>query len=156
MEIMADRAIRTDRSEELLRLEHKTPVDSLDALFYAHDLAYQLQPQSKDIPSADLALIGGIELLTAAGQLDAEASLYAGGTILGLLSFMAVNGNLPSGTVLVPAETTALHDIEYGLSHLTFAERGDALNFLESIATDTSVLRRCSRRIIPLATCLPR
>ena len=59
----------------------RAPVDSLDALFYSHDLAYQLQPQSKDIPSADLALIGGIELLTAAGQHDAEVSLYAGGTI---------------------------------------------------------------------------
>jgi hypothetical protein len=111
------------------------PVDSLDTLFYLHDLAYQLQPQSNEIPSADLALIQGIELLTATGQLDAEASLYAGGTILGLLSFMAVNGNLPSATELVPAETTALSEIEYGLAHLTPGERGLALNFLEDVAT---------------------
>jgi hypothetical protein len=111
------------------------PVDSLDTLFYAHDLAYQLQPQSKEIPSADLALITGIELLTTTGQLDAEASLYAGGTIFGLLAFMAVNGNLPSTTELVPAETTALYDIEYGLTHLTPAESGLALNFLEDVAT---------------------
>ena len=48
---------------------------------------------------------------------------------------MAVNGNLPSVTELVPAETTALHDIGYGLFHLTPAERGPALNFLESVAT---------------------
>jgi hypothetical protein len=110
------------------------PVDALDTLFFAHDLQYQLHPGVKDIPSADLTLITGIELLTAAGQLDAEGSLYAGGTILSLLAYMGVNGNLPSITVLVPAESTALYDIGYGLTHLAGAEASLAVNFLEDIA----------------------
>src|SRR5262245_66181288 len=46
------------------------PVDQLDGLFLAHDLAYQLQPSADEIPSADLALVHGIELLTTMGQLD--------------------------------------------------------------------------------------
>ena len=54
------------------------PVDQLDALFFNHDLAYQLQPSANEIPSADLALIHGIELLTVTGPLDAEASLCRG------------------------------------------------------------------------------
>jgi hypothetical protein len=110
------------------------PVDNLDTLFFYHDLAYQQQPLSKDIPSADLALTHGIELLTAAGQLDAEASLYAGATILVVISSMAVNGNLPSPSELLTADATAVYDIQYGLSHLTPTERGLAQNFLLDIA----------------------
>ena len=100
------------------------PVDQLDALFFAHDLAYQLQPSANEIPSADLALIHGIESLTTTGSLDAEASLYAGATILGVISFMALNGNLPSPQELAVADATATYDIEYGLSHLSPTEQG--------------------------------
>src|SRR5262249_12156395 len=48
------------------------PVDSLDMYFYLHDFAYQTQlpPGAKELPSADLALIHGIESLT--GHMDAE------------------------------------------------------------------------------------
>jgi hypothetical protein len=100
------------------------PVDQLDALFYTHDLAYQLQPSANEIPSADLALIHGIESLTATGSLDAEASLYAGATILGVISLMALNGNLSSPLELAVADATAAYDIEYGLSHLSPTEQG--------------------------------
>ena len=90
-----------------------------DALFFTHDLVYQLQPSANEIPSADLALIHGIESLTATGSLDAEASLYAGAAILGVISSMALNGNLPSPQELAVADATATYDIEYGLSHLS-------------------------------------
>src|SRR5690349_7804959 len=69
------------------------PVDNLDTLFKMHDLAYQTQAQfpGQEFPSADLALIHGIEGLT--GHLDAEASLYGGAAILGIAAFMAANGH---------------------------------------------------------------
>lgn len=110
------------------------PVDQLDALFFAHDLAYQLQPSANEIPSADLALIHGIESLTATGSLDAEASLYAGATILGVISFMGLNGNLPSPQELAVADATAAYDIEYGLSHLSPTEQGLAEGAVQDIA----------------------
>ncbi len=110
------------------------PVDQLDALFFNHDLAYQLQPSANEIPSADLALIHGIELLTATGPLDAEASLYAGAVTLGVISSMGLNGNLPSQTELVEADATAAYDIQYGLSHLSPTERGLAEAAVQDIA----------------------
>jgi Domain of unknown function (DUF4214) len=110
------------------------PVDQLDALFFTHDLAYQLQPSANEIPTADLALIHGIESLTAAGSLDAEASFYAGATILGVISFMALNGNLPSAPELALANATASYDIEYGLSHLSPTEQGLAEAATQDIA----------------------
>jgi hypothetical protein len=113
------------------------PVDNLDTLFFYHDLAYQQQPLSKEIPSADLALIHGIELLTAAGQLDAEASLYAGAAILAVISSMAVNGNLPAPSELLTADATAVHDIQHGLSHLTPTERGPHRWRMRSAAAST-------------------
>jgi len=68
------------------------PVDKLDTLFFFHDLAYQNSGAS-EIPSADLALIHGIEYLTATHQLDAEASFYGGAAILGVAAFMALHGH---------------------------------------------------------------
>ena len=62
------------------------PVDQLDALFKAHDLAYQNSGATED-PSADLAVIHGIEYLTATHQLDAEASFYGGAAIFGRRRF---------------------------------------------------------------------
>jgi hypothetical protein len=111
------------------------PVDQLDALFYSHDLAYQQQPSANEIPSADLALIHGIEFLTATGSLDAEASLYAGAVTLGLIAFMGLNGNLPSSNELLLAEATAASDIQYGLSHLSTSEVGLAGAAVQDIAT---------------------
>jgi hypothetical protein len=109
------------------------PVDKLDALFYAHDLAYQQNPSATEISSADLTLIHGIEILTATRQLDAEASLYAGATILGIASFMAANGNPLSLRELIVADATAAYDIKYGLSHLSSTERGQAEAALQNI-----------------------
>ena len=85
------------------------------------------------IPSADLTLIHGIEILTATRQLDAEASLYAGATILGIASFMAANGNPLSLRELIVADATAAYDIKYGLSHLSSTERGQAEAALQNI-----------------------
>jgi len=111
------------------------PLDQLDALFFTHDLAYQLQPSANEIPSADLALIQGIESLTATGSLDAEASLYGGAAILGVISNMGLNGNLPSPQELAVADATAAYDIEYGLSHLSPTEQGLAEAAVQDIAT---------------------
>ena len=115
------------------------PVDKLDGLFFAHDLAYQLHPSATEIPSADLALIHGIEYLTATKQLDAEGSLYGGAATLGLIAFMAANGHPLSPWEFVLASATAVHDIEYGLNHLSSAERALAENALQNIVATFEV-----------------
>ena len=108
------------------------PVDQLDALFKAHDLAYQNSGATED-PSADLALIHGIEYLTATHQLDAEASFYGGAAILGVAAFMAHYGHPLSPGELSLADATALYDIQYGLSHLSSTERAMATAELQNI-----------------------
>ena len=107
------------------------PVDQLDALFKAHDFAYQSSPSATELPVADLNLIHGIEELT--GQLDAEASFYGGAAILGVATFMALNGHPLSPGELVLADATALYDIQYGLSHLSSTERVMAAHALQDI-----------------------
>jgi hypothetical protein len=102
------------------------PVDKLDKLFFRHDLAYQQNPSATEIPSADLALIHGIEHLTTTHQLGAEASFYAGAAILGVVAFMALNGHPLSPGELLLAEATAQHDIQYGLNHFNSTERAMA------------------------------
>jgi hypothetical protein len=113
-------------------------VDQLDARFFLHDLAYQLQPSANEIPSADLALIHGIEFLTATRQLDAEASLYGGATILGIMAFMAANGHPLSPSEFLLASATAAYDIQYGFNHLSPTERalaeGAAQNIVAAFA----------------------
>jgi hypothetical protein len=108
------------------------PVDQLDALFEAHDLAYQ-NSGATELPSADLTLIHGIEYLTATHQLDAEASFYGGAAILGVAAFMALNGHPLSPGELLFADATALHDIQYGLSHLSSTERAMAAAEVQNI-----------------------
>jgi hypothetical protein len=107
------------------------PVDQLDHLFKVHDLAYQSHPAKTELPVADLNLIHGIEGLT--GQLDAEASFYGGAAILGVAAFMALNGHPLSPGQLLLADATALHDIQYGLSHLSSTESVMAANALQDI-----------------------
>jgi hypothetical protein len=108
------------------------PVDKLDALFAVHDLAYQ-NSGAAELPSADLALIHGIEYLTATHQLDAEGSFYGGTAILGVAAFMAVDGHPLSPGELFLADATALYDIQHGLSHLSSAERAMATAELQNI-----------------------
>jgi hypothetical protein len=108
------------------------PVDKLDTLFFFHDLAYQNSGAS-EIPSADLALIHGIEYLTATHQLDAEASFYGGAAVLGVAAFMALHGHPLSPGELFLADATALYDIQYGLSHLNSTERAMATAELQNI-----------------------
>jgi hypothetical protein len=97
-----------------------------------------LQPSANEIPSADLALIHGIEFLTATRQLDAEASLYGGATILGLMAFMAANGHPLSPSEFLLASATAAYDIQYGFNHLSPTERalaeGAAQNIVAAFA----------------------
>ena len=108
------------------------PVDKLDTLFFFHDLAYQ-NSGGTEVPSADLALIHGIEYLTATHQLDAEASFYGGAAILGVAAFMALNGHPLSPGELFLADATALHDIQFGLSHLSSTERAMATAELQNV-----------------------
>src|SRR5262249_56588227 len=112
----------------------KPAVDNLDTLFYFHDFAYQTQlpPGAKELPSADLALIHGIEGLT--GHLDAEASLYGGAAILGVAAFMAANGHPLSPLESFVATATAAYDIQFGLNHLSPTERAMAATAVQSIA----------------------
>jgi hypothetical protein len=109
------------------------PVDNLDALFKLHDFAYQtqLQPPAKELPSADLALIHGIESLT--GHLDAEASLYGGAAILGIASFMTANGHPLSPLESFVATAIATYDIQFGLNHLSSTERAMAAAAVQDI-----------------------
>jgi hypothetical protein len=109
------------------------PVDKLDTLFFRHDRAYQKNPTATEIPSSDLALIHGIEYLTATHQLDAEASYYGGAAILGVAAFMALNGHPLSPGALLFADATALHDIQYGLSHFNSTEYAMAEAALQDI-----------------------
>ena len=113
--------------------DFSTAVDKLDTLFEAHDFAYQSHPLSKEIPSADLALIHGIEGLT--GKLDAEASLYGGAAILGVMAFMAANGHPLSPIEFLFASATAAYDIQYGLNHLSPTEHALAEGALQNIVT---------------------
>jgi hypothetical protein len=108
-------------------------VDPLDILFEIHDFAYQSQPSANEIPVADLALIHGIEQLTALRQLDAEASLYGGAAILGTMAFMAANGHPLSPIESLLATATAARDIQYGLNHLSPTERALAQGALQNI-----------------------
>jgi hypothetical protein len=111
------------------------PVDKLDTLFFFHDLAYQMQPSATEIPSADLALIHGIEYLTATRQLDAEASFYGGAAVLGVAASMALNGHPLTGAELVVAGATAVYDLQNGFNHLNPTERGLAESTVQNIIT---------------------
>jgi hypothetical protein len=113
--------------------DFSTAVDPLDKLFEAHDFAYQSQPSANEIPVADLALIQGIEHVTALRQLDAEASLYGGAAILGVMAFMAANGHPLSPIQSLFATATAAYDIQYGLNHLSPTERALAEGALQNI-----------------------
>jgi hypothetical protein len=110
-----------------------TPVDNLDTLFKMHDLAYQTQVQfpGQELPSADLALIHGIEALT--GHLDAEASLYGGAAILGIAAFMAANGHRLSPVESFAATAIAANDIQFGLNHLSSTEKALATVAVQDI-----------------------
>ena len=95
------------------------PVDALDALFRFHDMAYD-SPSTLVRAEGDLALIKGIEGLSS-GQLPPEQSLYAGAAILfGIQQLALVNGypELLSQPQLLAAASTAVHDIQYGRTHL--------------------------------------
>jgi hypothetical protein len=113
--------------------DFSTAVDPLDKLFAAHDFAYQSQPSANEIPVADLALIHGIEHLTALKQLDAEASLYGGAAILGIMASMTANGHPLSPIVSIVATATAAYDFQYGLNHLSPTEHALAEGALQDI-----------------------
>jgi hypothetical protein len=95
------------------------PVDSLDALFRFHDMAYD-SPNKLDRAKGDLALIQGLVALSPDGQ-SLEATLYTGGAILfGIQQLTQVNDHpellgLPQ---LLAAANAAFDDIRYGLTHL--------------------------------------
>lgn len=95
------------------------PVDALDALFRFHDIAYG-SPDNEVRAEADLALIHGIEGLSRT-SISAEGNLYAGGTILSELALITgVNGHpeMLNPLEVFIATNTAVHDIQYGLTHL--------------------------------------
>ena len=68
------------------------PLDPLDSLFKAHDLAYFTTPSTDNeaLAIADLALIQGIRSLPDS-EMSGEGHLYAGGAELALLHNVVVN-----------------------------------------------------------------
>jgi hypothetical protein len=130
---MAGPTTRTGRLGGLFHpAEHLLP-SILDALFYAHDLAYQNSSNPTIRAAADVTLIHGIEALTEKHQLDAEASFYGGAAILGVAASMALNGHPLSLGQLILADVTALYDIQYGFSHFNSSERTLAQTALQNI-----------------------
>ncbi|MXQ12657.1 hypothetical protein [Microvirga makkahensis] len=111
------------------------PVDALDALFKRHDKAYDsLDPLDRAI--GDLALLEGISRLPN-GQLDPEASVYAGlATLLFIQQLTIVNDHpeLLSEKAAIRYTSGALHDIERGLAELDASDRTALQDWLEDTA----------------------
>jgi hypothetical protein len=89
------------------RFVDTAPLDPLDSLFKAHDLAYFTIPSTdvEGLAKADLALIGGIASLND-GQMGGEAHLYAAGAELALLHNVVMNYG--EGELLSPQQTDAI------------------------------------------------
>jgi hypothetical protein len=83
------------------------PLDPLDSLFKAHDLAYFSIPSTdaEALAIADLTLINGIRSLPDS-DMGGEAHLYAGGAELALLH--NVVENYGRGDLLTPQQQTAI------------------------------------------------
>jgi len=111
------------------------PEDDLDALFMAHDMAYDsLDPLDRAL--GDLALLEGISRLPN-GQLDPEARVYAGmATLIFIHQLTVVNGHpeLLSETAAIRYTRGALHDIERGLAELDASDRAALRVWLEDTA----------------------
>jgi hypothetical protein len=103
------------------------PIDPLDALFRQHDMAYDpgLTPADPlTRAKADLALLQGIDKLPS-GQMDADASAYAGLAMLfavGQIEFINGHPELLSQKDLRHYTLEALHDIERGLAKMPAQE----------------------------------
>jgi hypothetical protein len=100
------------------------PIDALDTLFKAHDLAYFTTPGTDlaALAKADLALIGGIASLDDS-EMGSEAHLYAGGTELALLYNVVVNYH--EGALLTPQQTDAIvADASHNLHEGTIDPQG--------------------------------
>jgi hypothetical protein len=101
------------------------PVDQLDALFYQHDLVYQISTNPLVRAAADVQLIESMHALTYTDpgdtHYDPEAGLYEGLATLGLVAQLTAGGVLPhlpaSDQVLIAAATReAVVNIEAGLA----------------------------------------
>jgi hypothetical protein len=116
------------------------PVDALDQEFLFHDQASALADTTAEQAAADAALIRGIEVVDQ-GQLDAEASLYAGGATLAMIEQLAAADSLGllSQGELAQASGNALENIGSGLSGLSTAEAMQAAAWLNDVAQATGV-----------------
>ena len=106
------------------------PVDSLDTLFYNHDLAYT---SGTDVTSADHTLLNGMVALSdsqlVAGG-DTEAALYAGFAELGMIGKLVTEGYHFSFWELSRDVSDAYHNIQIGLSGLNSTESASLQNWL--------------------------
>jgi hypothetical protein len=111
------------------------PVDALDQEFLFHDQASALAGTTAEQAAADAALIRGIEVVNQE-QLDAEASLYAGGATLAMIEQLAAADSLGllSQGELTQASGNALENIGSGLSGLNTAEAVQAAAWLNDVA----------------------
>jgi hypothetical protein len=102
------------------------PIDPLDNLFKAHDLAYFTIPPTDvaSLATADLALIAGITSLDDS-QMGGEAHLYAAGAELALLHNVVVKYG--EGELLTPQQTQAIvADARQNLQEATIDPQGVA------------------------------
>jgi hypothetical protein len=100
------------------------PIDPLDALFKAHDLAYFTIPSTdaEALGEADLTLMSGIAALDDS-QLGGEAHLYAAGAELALL--YNVTSTLGQGQLLTPQQTEGvIGDASHNLQEATIDPQG--------------------------------
>ena len=119
---------------------YEPPVDALDALFLAHDIALEAAITPGEQAAADLALLRGVVALTPA-ELDPEASVYAGLTTLTMVGLLTAQGSLDllSPRELVRAALDAAGDIGRGLAGLDAGERKQVEDWLQA-ATDATGL----------------
>jgi hypothetical protein len=116
------------------------PVDALDQEFLFQDQASALAGTTAEQAAADAALIRGIEVVNQE-QLDAKASLYAGGATLAMIEQLAAADSLGllSQGELTQASGNALENIGTGLSGLNTAEAMQAAAWLNDVAQASGV-----------------
>jgi Ca2+-binding RTX toxin-like protein len=118
------------------------PVDPLDTLFLAHDFVYDLSTDPLTRALADLALIQGI-IAVPESQLDPEARVYAGVTILAMINQIGVvNGHpeLLAGPAVLLFTFEAAQLLQSGLAGLDPAEAQAAQTWVASVIGATGTL----------------
>jgi len=118
------------------------PVDSMDYLFYRHDVASAATVSYSDAQAeADAALLNGLVKLNT--DYDPEASLYAGATEFAMIGELGIHEKLGllSPSQALAALKDAAHNLQYGLDHLPQNELAFALSAIFHPTSDPNTFR---------------